>query len=96
MVRDKQAALLRVNMLTVSLGMTDVILIRKTVSSVEDRGQTDRWTLPLSLASAAPRRTSHRTSSQPMTSRWKPTTTSVNQFLQDATVDTRVAHTYLR
>jgi len=53
-----------------------------------------RWILPLPLASAASRRTPRRASSQLMTSQWKPTTTAISQYLQDAAIDTRVARIF--
>jgi len=52
-----------------------------------------RWTTP--LASAVPRRTPSRASSQLMTSQRKPTTTAISQNKWDKAVDTRVAHTLL-
>jgi len=50
---------------------------------------------PVLLVLAAPRHTLRRASSQSVTSQWKPTTTVINQYSQDAAVDTCVAHTFL-
>jgi len=60
---------------------------------VEDQGQTNALPCPSALDSAAAAGLG-RASSQ-MTSQWKPTTTAIDQYPQDAAVDTSVAHTFL-
>jgi len=63
-------------------------LARRSRSDRPHHHAHTRWTPPLPLASAAPR----LAISQLTTSQWKPTTTTINQYSQDAALDTRVAH----
>ena len=77
--------------------MRSAVTVRPPVSTVLDRGSRSdrprnhahtRWTPPLPLASTEPRRTTRRAGSQLITSQWKPATTAINQYSQDAVVDT--------
>jgi len=65
--------------LIISRKLYKIQILLEKLPSIEDRRQTDRVTSPtraglrLPLASAAPRRTPRRASSQLKTSQWKPT-----------------------
>jgi len=87
-----------------AVGLTlilDVYIIQpEKLPSIEDRRQTDRVTTPTlaGLAAAAgssePCSTPRHANSHLMTSQWKPASTTINQYSQDAAVDTLVARTF--